>query len=83
MADQQEVAQYLLASPADIASLASKLTEFSQALSPVEQSLFIERIKRSMPVVDVHEEITLTPSLEIFAAWLNSVVPGGSRWYPS
>ena len=46
MAHEHESPQYLLASPQDIESLANKLTEFSQALSPVEQALFMERIKR-------------------------------------
>jgi hypothetical protein len=83
MADEHQSPQYLLASPEDIESLANKLTEFSQALSPLEQALFMERIKRSIPAVEVLESITLVPSLEVFAAWLNSVVSGGSRWFPS
>jgi len=83
MAHEHESPQYLLASPQDIESLANMLTEFSQALSPLELALFMERIKRSIPAVEVQESITLAPSVEVFAAWLNSVVPGGSRWFPS
>ena len=83
MAHEHESPQYLLASPQDIESLANKLTEFSQALSPVEQALFMERIKRSIPAMEIEQSLTPAPSLEVFAAWLNSVVPGGSRWYPA
>ena len=83
MADEHQSPQYLLASPQDIESLANKLTEFGQALSPLEQALFMERIKRSIPSMEVQEAVTPAPSLEVFAAWLNSVVSGGSRWFPS
>ena len=83
MADEHRSPQYLLASPQDIESLANKLTEFGQALNPLEQALFMERIKRSIPTMEVQESITPAPSLEVFAAWLNSVVPGGSRWFPA
>jgi hypothetical protein len=83
MADEHQSPQYLLASPQDIESLANKLTEFGQALNPLEQALFMERIKRSIPAMEVQESITPVPSLEVFAAWLNSVVPGGSRWFPA
>ena len=82
MAHDYQSPQYLLASPQDIESLANKLTEFGQALGPLEQALFMERIKRSIPAMEVQESITPAPSLEVFAAWLNSVVPGGSRWFP-
>ena len=83
MADEHQSPQYLLASSQDIESLANKLTEFGQALTPLEQALFMERIKRSIPAMEVQESITPVPSLEVFAAWLNSVVPGGARWFPS
>lgn len=83
MAHEHQSPQYLLASSGEIASLANKLTEFSQALAPVEQALFMERIKRSIPAMEIQESITPAPSREVFAAWLNSVVPGGSRWFPS
>lgn len=83
MAEQHKGPQYLLASEEEIASLAHKLLEFSQALSPIEQSLFLERIKRSMPSAEFQESITLEPSLAVFGGWLNSVMPNGVRWFPS
>ncbi len=83
MADQHKGPQYLLASEQEIASLAHKLLEFSQTLSPIEQSLFLERIKRSMPSAEFQEAITLEPSLAVFGGWLNSVMPNGVRWFPS
>lgn len=83
MAEQHKGPQYLLASEEEIASLAHKLLEFSQTLSPIEQSLFLERIKRSMPSAEFQESITLEPSLAVFGGWLNSVMPNGVRWFPS
>ena len=83
MAEQHKGPQYLLASEEEIASLAHKLLEFSQTLSPIEQSLFLERIKRSMPAAEFQESITLEPSLAVFGGWLNSVMPNGVRWFPS
>ncbi len=78
-----ETPLYLQSDPHDIESLANKLTQFSQTLSPVEQSLFIERIKRSMPAMDVDNTGTIAASPVIFGAWLNAIVDGNSRWYPS
>ena len=83
MAEQRASPLYLHANAQDIASLANKLTQFSQALSPVELSLFLERIKRSMPGVDVDGMGTITPSPAVFGAWLNAIVDGDSRWFPT
>ena len=83
MAEHSKSPQYLLASEQEISSLAHKLLEFSQALSPIEQSLFMERIKRSMPNAEFVEAVTLEPSLSVFGGWLNSVMPEGVRWFPS
>ena len=83
MAEQHQGPQYLLAGEQEIGSLAHKLLEFSQTLSPVEQSLFMERIKRSMPSAEFQETVTLEPSLAVFGGWLNSVVSGGVRWFPT
>jgi len=82
MAEHHQGPQYLLVGEQEIGSLAHKLLEFSQTLSPVEQSLFMERLKRSMPAVEFKESVTLEPSLAVFAGWLNSVVPNGVRWFP-
>lgn len=82
MAEQHQGPQYLLAGGQEIGSLAHKLLEFSQSLGPVEQSLFMERIKRSMPTAEFQASVTLEPSLAVFAGWLNSVVPDGVRWFP-
>ncbi len=75
--------QYLMAGEQEIAALAHKLLEFSQTLNPVEQALFMERIKRSMPSVEFTETVILEPSLPVFGGWLNSVVPGSVRWFPA
>lgn len=82
MADEQRSPEYLLANPRDIESLANKLAQFCQTLSPVEQSLLMERIKRSMPGADVRGVTVLSGSPDVFGAWINSVVPDGSRWFP-
>jgi hypothetical protein len=82
MAEQEASPLYLHANVQDIASLANKLTQFSQALSPVELSLFMERIKRSMPGVDVDSMSPVVPSPAVFGAWLNAIVDGDSRWFP-
>ena len=82
MAGQGASPLYLHANAQDIASLANKLTQFSQALSPVELSLFMERIKRSMPGVDVDSMGPIAPSPAVFGAWLNAIVDGDSRWFP-
>ena len=74
--------EYLLANPHDIESLANKLAQFSQTLTSTEQSLFMERIKRSMPAADIRDTPTPAPSPEVFGAWLNSIVPDGLRWIP-
>jgi len=83
MAEQRASPLYLHANAQDIASLANKLTQFSQKLSPVELSLLMERIKRSMPGVDVDGMGTITPSPAVFGAWLNAIVDGDSRWFPT
>ena len=83
MAEQQHTPLYLHTQPHDIESLANKLNEFSQTLNPVEQSLLLERIKRSMPAIDVDIEGPFAPSPVVFGAWLNSIVDGNSRWFPS
>ncbi len=83
MTEQHKGPQYLLASEQEIGSLAHKLLEFSQSLGPIEQSLFLERIKRSMPTAEFEDSTTLEPSLAVFGGWLNSVVPDGVRWFPS
>lgn len=83
MSEHSKSPQYLLASEQEISSLAHKLLEFSLTLDPIEQSLFMERIKRSMPSVEFAGEVTLEPSLSVFGGWLNSVMPEGVRWFPS
>jgi len=83
MAEQRASPLYLHANAQDIASLVNKLTQFSQKLSPVELSLFMERIKRSMPGVDVDSMGPVAPSPAVFGAWLNAIVDGDSRWFPT
>ena len=83
MADTQRTPLYLQASPDDVASLAHKLEQFSNQLSPVEQGLLMERIKRSMPLSDLDATAPLTASTAVFAAWLNSIVSDTARWHPS
>jgi len=83
MAEQGGSPLYLHANAQDIASLANKLTQFSQTLSPVELSLFMERIKRSMPGVDVDGMGPIAASPAVFGAWLNAIVDGDSRWFPT
>ena len=83
MAEQRASPLYLHANAQDIASLANKLTQFSQKLSPVELSLFMERIKRGMPGVDVDSMGPVAPSPAVFGAWLNAIVDGDSRWFPT
>jgi hypothetical protein len=82
MADLHTSPDYLHAGINDIASLSQKLLQFAESLSPVEQSLLMERIKRSMPGADVGATAELKPSLPAFAAWLNSIVSEGLRWHP-
>ena len=82
MAEQQHTPLYLHVQPHDIESLANKLNQFSQTLNPLEQSLLIERIKRSMPAMDVDSEGSISASPVVFGAWLNSIVDGESRWFP-
>jgi hypothetical protein len=83
MAEAYSSPPYLHTQPHDIESLANKLNEFCQTLSPVEQSLFLERIKRSMPSMDVDHAGPSAPSPIVFGAWLNAIVDGESRWFPS
>ncbi len=82
MAEQRYSPVYLRARVEDVQSLAIKLTQFSQTLNPVELALFMELIKRSMPSIDVQGAEALAATPAVFAAWINSIVPGESRWYP-
>ena len=82
MAEQGYSPEYLLANPHDIESLAHKLAQFGQTLTSAEQALLMERIKRSMPNADTRNTPTPAPNPEVFAAWLNSIVPDGHRWVP-
>jgi hypothetical protein len=83
MAEQGTTPLYLHANAQDIASLVNKLTQFSQTLSPVELSLLMERIKRSMPNMEVDGMGPIAASPAVFGAWLNAIVDGESRWYPT
>ena len=83
MADTQSTPTYLQASPENVASLANKLEQFSNQLSPVERGLLLERIKRSMPVSALDASTPLAASTAVFAAWLNAIVSDVARWYPS
>jgi len=83
MAEQGYSPLYLRARVEDVGSLANKLAEFSQALSPVERSLLLELVRRCMPGIDVQSSEALTDTPAVFGAWINSIVAGESRWFPS
>jgi hypothetical protein len=83
MAEQEYSPQYLRARVEDVGSLANKLAEFSQALSPIERSLLMGLIRRCMPGIDVQGSEALADTPAVFGAWINSIVPGESRWFPS
>ena len=82
MADTQNTPTYLQVTPENVESLAKKLEQFSQSLSPIERGLFMERIKRSMPVSDIEATTPLATTPDVFAGWLNAIVSDVSRWYP-
>jgi hypothetical protein len=83
MAEQRYSPEYLQARVEDVQSLAFKLTQFSQVLSPIERALFMELIKRSMPSINLQSNEALAAAPAVFGAWINSIVPGESRWYPT
>jgi hypothetical protein len=83
MAEQRHSPEYLQARVEDVQSLAFKLTESSQILSPVERALLMELIKRCMPSIDVQSAEALVATPAVFGAWINSIVPGESRWFPA
>lgn len=82
MADTQNTPTYLQVTPENVASLAHKLEQFTQSLSPAERELLMERIKRSMPLSDLKATAPLAATPAVFAGWLNSIVSDVSRWYP-
>ena len=82
MAEQRYSPEYLRARIDDVQSLAVKLTHFSQTLHPVELALLMELIKRCVPSISVQGAETLAATPAVFAAWVNSIVPGESRWFP-
>ena len=75
------VSTFAMASVEDVQSLAIKLTQFSQTLNPVELALLMELVKRCMPSIDVQSSEALAATPAVFGAWINSIVPGESRWY--
>ncbi len=83
MAEQRYSPEYLRARVEDVQSLAIKLTQFSQTLNPVELALFMELIKRSMPSINLQSDEALVAAPAVFGAWINSIVPGESRWFPA
>lgn len=82
MAEQRFSPVYLRARVKDVQSLAIKLTQFGQTLNPVELALLMELVKRCMPSIDVQGAEALAATPAVFGAWINSIVPGESRWYP-
>jgi len=82
MAEKRYSPEYLQARVEEVQSLAIKLTQFTQTLNPVERALFMELIKRSMPSIDLQSAEALAATPPVFAAWINSIVPGESRWFP-
>jgi len=82
MAEQRYSPVYLRARVEDVQSLAIKLTQFGQTLNPVELALLMELVKRCMPSIDVQSSEALAATPAVFGAWINSIIPGESRWYP-
>ncbi len=83
MTDFAQIPEYVPANNQDVQSLILKLAQFSQSLEPGEQSLLMERIKRSLPNAEVQAQKQLDASPEVFAAWINTMLTDSSRWHPS
>jgi hypothetical protein len=82
MNDTYHTPQYVPAQPETAQSLVYKLVQFSQSLGSLERALLMERIKRSLPNAEIEAGRPLAASASVFAAWLNSILPNGARWYP-